>query len=180
MCVSCNTEMHSRNHFCHTKTFSISYSQRESVCVREWERACSLNSPACKAHAPFYIVICGLSGSTVLSSLSHKRHDFEENVIGRKIWILISWQPHFKKNSARYYVNVFCIAPTILVYFNRTGFSEQLFEKKWAQMSNFIKIRPVGAELFHADGQTEGRSQWHDEANSRFSQFRGRSAVMSH
>jgi hypothetical protein len=31
------------------------------------------------------------------------------------------------------------------------------------QISNFIKISPVGAELFHADG--------HDEANSRFSQF---------
>jgi hypothetical protein len=30
-----------------------------------------------------------------------------------------------------------------------------------------MKIRPVGAELFHADGQTNG----HDEANSRFSQF---------
>ena len=28
-----------------------------------------------------------------------------------------------------------------------------------------MKIRPVGAELFHADGRT------HDEANSRFSQF---------
>jgi len=30
-----------------------------------------------------------------------------------------------------------------------------------------MKIRPVGAELFHADGRTEG----HDEANSLFSQF---------
>jgi hypothetical protein len=30
-----------------------------------------------------------------------------------------------------------------------------------------MKIRPVGAELFHADGQTDR----HDEANSRFSQF---------
>jgi hypothetical protein len=34
-------------------------------------------------------------------------------------------------------------------------------------MKNFTKICPVGAELFHADGQTRG----HDEANSRFSQF---------
>jgi len=34
-------------------------------------------------------------------------------------------------------------------------------------MPNFIKIRPVGAELFHADGRTDGR----DETNSRFSQF---------
>jgi hypothetical protein len=32
------------------------------------------------------------------------------------------------------------------------------------QVTNFIKIRPVGAELFHADGQTDR----HDEANSRF------------
>jgi len=30
-----------------------------------------------------------------------------------------------------------------------------------------MKIRPVVAELFHADGQTDR----HDEANSRFSQF---------
>jgi len=25
-------------------------------------------------------------------------------------------------------------------------------------MSNFMKIRPVGAELFHADGRTDGRT----------------------
>ena len=35
------------------------------------------------------------------------------------------------------------------------------------QISNFTEICPVGAELFHADGQTDK----HDIANSRFSQF---------
>jgi hypothetical protein len=30
-----------------------------------------------------------------------------------------------------------------------------------------MKIRPVAVELFHADGQMDGR----DEANSRFSKF---------
>jgi hypothetical protein len=35
------------------------------------------------------------------------------------------------------------------------------------QISNFMKLRPVGAELFHADR----RRDRHDEANSRFSQF---------
>jgi len=30
-----------------------------------------------------------------------------------------------------------------------------------------MKIRPVGAELLHADRRTDG----HDEANSRLSQF---------
>jgi len=29
---------------------------------------------------------------------------------------------------------------------------------KNAQISNFIKIRPVGSELLHADGQTDGRT----------------------
>ena len=35
----------------------------------------------------------------------------------------------------------------------------QIFKKK-ALVSNFIKIRPVGAELFHADRRTDR----HDEA----------------
>jgi hypothetical protein len=42
-------------------------------------------------------------------------------------------------------------------------FSRQIFGKN-AQISNFMKIRPVGAKLFHVDGQTDR----HDEANNRF------------
>ena len=34
-----------------------------------------------------------------------------------------------------------------------------------------MKILPVGAELFHADGRTDGRTDRHDEVNSPFSQF---------
>jgi hypothetical protein len=48
-------------------------------------------------------------------------------------------------------------------------FSRQIFEK--AQISSFIKIRSVGAELFHVDGQMDGWTDGHGEANSRFSQF---------
>jgi hypothetical protein len=44
-------------------------------------------------------------------------------------------------------------------------FSRQIFEK--CSRSNFIKIHPVGAKVFHADERTDR----HDEANSRFSQF---------
>jgi hypothetical protein len=36
-----------------------------------------------------------------------------------------------------------------------------------SQISTFMKIRLVGAELFHADRRTDK----YDEANSRFSQF---------
>ena len=35
-------------------------------------------------------------------------------------------------------------------------------------MPNFIKIRPVAAEMFYADGQYKDT---HDEANSHFSQM---------
>jgi hypothetical protein len=45
--------------------------------------------------------------------------------------------------------------------------SPQIFEKK-AQISSFIKIRPVGTE-FHADGRTDGQTDRQNEANSRFS-----------
>ena len=44
-------------------------------------------------------------------------------------------------------------------------FSTDLNKK--TQVSNFMKIRPVGAELLHTGGRTDG----HDEANSRFRNF---------
>jgi len=43
--------------------------------------------------------------------------------------------------------------------------SREIFEK--LKISNFMKIRPVETELFHADTQADR----HDEANSRFSQI---------
>jgi hypothetical protein len=42
------------------------------------------------------------------------------------------------------------------------------FLKKKIEIQNFMKILPVGAELFHADRRT---SDGLDEAGSRFSQF---------
>jgi hypothetical protein len=34
-----------------------------------------------------------------------------------------------------------------------------------------MKIRPVGAELYRVDGWTDGRTDRHNEANSRFWQL---------
>ena len=48
--------------------------------------------------------------------------------------------------------------------FNDTSIFWTDFRKN-PQIPNFMKIRPVGAELFHADGWTDR----HDEANKRFS-----------
>ena len=40
---------------------------------------------------------------------------------------------------------------------------------KSTRMPNFMKIRALGEELFHAEGQTDRQADWYDEANSRFS-----------
>jgi len=55
--------------------------------------------------------------------------------------------------------------PLFLFEFNETKFLDRF--SKNTQMSNFMKIRPVRAELFHTGGGT-GRQ---DEVNSHFSQF---------
>jgi hypothetical protein len=49
-------------------------------------------------------------------------------------------------------------------------FPRQVFEKKHS-ISNFVRIRPVGAEVFYAHGLMDKREDRNDEANSRYSQF---------
>ena len=39
------------------------------------------------------------------------------------------------------------------------------------QIKNFMKIRPVGADMLHADKQTDRKTDKHDEANSHCWQF---------
>jgi hypothetical protein len=56
-----------------------------------------------------------------------------------------------------------------LIDFNETWIFLQFFEKY--SLSYFMKIRPVGAELLHADCRTDARTDRHDDAKSRFSRF---------
>jgi hypothetical protein len=51
--------------------------------------------------------------------------------------------------------------------FNENLIASTDFRKEKIEIPSFIKIRPVGAELFHADGETDRN----DEANNRFSEF---------
>ena len=84
---------------------------------------------------------------------------------------------HSKKNWARYDKNVFwssCIVTFISVRFWRNlNFTDR--SSKNTHMSNSMKIRLVGADLFHQDGRTGRQIDKYDEANSRFSQFCERS-----
>ena len=52
---------------------------------------CSLCSPACIAHAPYYIVVCGLPGYTIFSPhYLINGTTFEKKVIEHKMCVLIS------------------------------------------------------------------------------------------
>jgi hypothetical protein len=58
----------------------------------------------------------------------------------------------------------------LLSDYNKTKNFLDRFSKN-TQISTLMKIRPVGAELFHADGQTDSTTDGHNEPNSRFLQF---------
>jgi hypothetical protein len=56
--------------------------------------------------------------------------------------------------------------PLFLSDFNETLIFSTDFREN-LQVSNFMKIRPVGTELFHEDRRTDSN----DEGNNRFSHF---------
>jgi hypothetical protein len=47
--------------------------------------------------------------------------------------------------------------PFVLSELNKTWVFDDRFSQN-TQISNFMKIRPVGTELFHAEGRTDGRT----------------------
>ena len=71
-------EARSCNHYCSGKAINITNSECVSVALGIQQR---------KARAPYYIVICGLSGCIIFFNIS-KRHNFRENIIEHKMCVL--------------------------------------------------------------------------------------------
>jgi hypothetical protein len=62
------------------------------------ECVCSLSYPACKAHAPYYTVICGLfGGATIFFNVSHKRRDLKKMLSNINCVFWLSLQLAFQK-----------------------------------------------------------------------------------
>ena len=132
-----------------------------------WVCVCSISCPACKVHVPYYFVICSLSRYTIFFP-----HYFINNTIsGEKKLLNIKYvfcipykfvrkTYNSKNNSVRYYhkcPKVFMWSDLLFLSdFNRILICRQFFFFLCkTQISNFMKICPVGAELFRAGGRTD-------------------------
>jgi len=125
---------------------------------------CSLRYPAYNEHAPY----CHLWSAPLYIihlTLSHKRHDFRKKKKNteHKTCVLIFSTTfvrnifHSEKKRARYekiYVGLHVTCPLFLSDINKTRLFSTDFRKK-TQIPNFIKIRLVIPELFHADRRTD-------------------------
>ena len=131
---------------------------------------CSLSYPTRLAHAPCYVVTCGLSGSTTFSHIiAHKTRfflkpimstqgvfSFSVQLLSETFLVLRTTERHTNRTVYRSARKV----PFVVVRFNLNlnllyGFSEN------TKISNFTKTRSVAIELFHANLRTDR----HDEAH---------------
>ena len=147
-----NTEARSRNHCCRDKAIS------SSSTLSAW--LCSLNHPTRKAHALLPSVAC--LALPDFYTLCHKcQHP--EKVLKIK-HVVLSFSTtfvrnifHSKKNSARYHKwkQVFMWSSRYACQIlNKPELPQQIFEKKYTQIQNFMKIRPVIS--MRTDGQARG------------------------
>jgi hypothetical protein len=129
------------------------------------------------AHAPYCIDICGLSGFDIFSDIISQRVPFSERNYRTQnfrfdfsLQILPKTFLILRRSQRDIAISVkmpLCKIPIILVRFEwKANFLDRISQK--SQISNLIKIRPVGAELFHANWQTD--TDRYDTANSGFSQ----------
>ena len=131
-----------------------------------WLCVCSLSYPAYKTHAPYYIVICDLSGSTIFLNIISKGKIFRKKKLFNAkcvFWFSLHlWNISCSKNWARYfhiYIYTFpCKVPLFLSDFNKTWVFltdfRQLLKKKIPWKS--LKWKP--SCCMRTDGQTNGRT----------------------
>jgi hypothetical protein len=125
------------------------------VCV------CGLSYPTCNEHAPCHVSCPALQ---YFSTLSHKRHNFRKKVTEHKMCVFIFSTPLpeifviLRRTEGDIIQNVYCFlykVPVILVRFDwKLIFLNRC--SHYTHISNFMKIRSVGDQLFHVDGETDG------------------------
>jgi hypothetical protein len=140
------------NHCCHGKLASITYSECMYVTLVIQHAKCIR-----------FIILSFLACLSVqhFSIVSHKWHDFQKVVFGRRMYILVFsttfvWNLSLSRNNSAicYHNNTYIsvlstviLITVIWIFFNR--FSDI------THISNFLKICPVGTEMFWVYDQAE-------------------------
>jgi hypothetical protein len=105
-----------------------------------------------------HIVICSLSGSIIFSPhYLTKGTIFKRKCYCIKIYVLIFSATFVWKNERdmiKMYIGLHVNYPLFLSDFNETWIFLDRFSRN-PKISNFMKIRPDGAEVFQADGRTQ-------------------------
>jgi hypothetical protein len=119
------------------------------------------------------IILSTLSDSNIFFDIISKKERFSEKVVAHKMCGFI-----FSTNLFATFRILRIIQGDVVIHIHTPSCKVPVFLARFCvlyfphifaktQISNFLKIFPVGAKLFYADG----RADRHDEANSRFSQF---------
>ena len=163
-----NTEGRSRNRCYRTKATVVTYSV--CVCVALVIQHVKGLPP------PYYIVICGPSGSTIFFDIIINGMIFGKKVIEHIIVLLQILTETFliaTRILRNIIINILRFSCKVLGYHCHILIKLEFlrhFSGKKAQISYFIKIRPAGTEF-------SMRTDGHDEVNSRFSQFCERALI---
>jgi hypothetical protein len=142
-----------------------------------WVCICSLGYAACNAHAPYYIVIRGLPGCTIFfSTLCHKQHDLKKNISIIKCVFWFSLQVLSEtflilRRTERDVIKKMYFGLHVKYRYYGEILMERIFTtdfSKYAQISSLTKNLPVRTELLHADGETVGQTDRHEDGKGRF------------
>jgi hypothetical protein len=133
-----------------------------SISITYSECVCCLSYTACKAHAPWYhlwpVRLYHIFPLYVINVAIFVKKLL---IIKCAFWFspqFFFWDIcHSNENLAKYmYIDLRAKYPLFLSYFNKTCIFCTDFGKN-TQIRNLMKIRPVGAEIFYADGRTDMR-----------------------